>query len=240
MSLHLCLSNNHAEHKFTLLELTMKPQVCIFWWKKAPPQLSMILKLLDLLRGGLPNRDLGNHLPTWWVYYQPSNSEGLTCRCWKNLWCMMNGGACGIVALWTCGLFVFWQKVDRNKVSRRWCQLASRMHNVFTFVSKQQSCWTQIYAIGADDEATGMYLLMKESSSQIEHDFRVARSLVRRPPKQGFGQPLANMMSLLSTIKFRRLDLPMLKKSLMHDEWWCLWYCGIVDLWSVCVLAEGG
>ena len=77
-----------------------------------------------------------------------------------------------------------------------------------------------------------MYLLMKESSSQIEHDFRVARSLVRRPPKQGFGQPLANMMSLLSTIKFRRLDLPMLKKSLMHDEWCGLWYCGIVDLWT--------
>ena len=81
---------------------------------------------------------------------------------------------------------------------------------------------------------------MKESPSPIEHDSRVARSLARRPPKQGFGQPLANMMSSLSTIKFRRLDLPMLKKSLMHDEWWCLWYCGIVDLWSVCVLAEGG
>ena len=39
--------------------------------------------------------------------------------------------------------------------------------------------------------------------------------------------------------------MPMLKKSLMHDEWLGfgivnLWYCGIVDLWSVCVFAEGG
>ena len=57
---------NYAEHKFTLLELTMKPHVCNFWIEAAP-KLSMILELLDLFWGGLPNRDLGLNMlePSW-------------------------------------------------------------------------------------------------------------------------------------------------------------------------------
>ena len=103
---------NYAEHKFTLLELTMKPHVCNFWIEAAP-KLSMILELLDLFWGGLPNRDLGLNMlePSWTtcqhdefiINHQIQNAWHADVEKISDAWWMV-----GLLVLWICELVNLW------------------------------------------------------------------------------------------------------------------------------------